>query len=137
MGKGFPVDRAPAAAFPTLLLFATGSGISPIKALIESGALDAGKRADVRLYYGVRNEAAMAYAELTAGWEREHGVKVVPVFSEAGKGYVQDAFAAAGGAPAGGGGVAAVLCGQKGMAEAVTAMLTGAGMPKELVLTNF
>ena len=31
MGKGFPVDRVPPASHPTLLLFATGSGISPIK----------------------------------------------------------------------------------------------------------
>jgi ferredoxin-NADP reductase len=36
----------------------TGSGISPIKALIESGALDADKRADVRLYYGTRDAGA-------------------------------------------------------------------------------
>jgi len=32
-----------------------GSGISPIKALIESGDLQADKRADVRLYYGTRD----------------------------------------------------------------------------------
>lgn len=31
MGKGFPVDRVPPATHPTLLLFATGSGVSPIK----------------------------------------------------------------------------------------------------------
>ena len=39
MGKGFRVERAPAAGHPTCLLFATGSGISPIKALIESDEL--------------------------------------------------------------------------------------------------
>jgi hypothetical protein len=33
----------------------TGSGISPIKALIESGHLQADKRSDVRLYYGTRD----------------------------------------------------------------------------------
>lgn len=32
-----------------------GSGISPIKALIESGQLEADKRSDVRLYYGTRD----------------------------------------------------------------------------------
>lgn len=35
-----------------------GSGISPIKALIESGALEAEKRGDVRLYYGTRDAGA-------------------------------------------------------------------------------
>lgn len=39
MGKGFRMERAPAAEHPTCLLFATGSGISPIKALIESDEL--------------------------------------------------------------------------------------------------
>ena len=39
MGKGFRMERAPAADHPTCLLFATGSGISPIKALIESNEL--------------------------------------------------------------------------------------------------
>lgn len=59
-GKGFPVDAIPAASFPTVLLFATGSGISPIKAVIESGVLDVAKRSDVRLYYGTRSEGAPA-----------------------------------------------------------------------------
>jgi hypothetical protein len=40
MGKGFQVDKVPADSFSTLLMFATGSGISPIKALIESGELN-------------------------------------------------------------------------------------------------
>ena len=39
MGKGFPVEKAPPAEFPYLFIFATGTGIGPIKALIESHAL--------------------------------------------------------------------------------------------------
>lgn len=39
MGKGFRMERAPTTEHPTCLLFATGSGISPIKALIESNEL--------------------------------------------------------------------------------------------------
>lgn len=39
MGKGFRMERAPTTDHPTCLLFATGSGISPIKALIESNEL--------------------------------------------------------------------------------------------------
>ena len=39
-GKGFPVEKVPAEKFPTVIIFATGSGISPIKSLIESEALE-------------------------------------------------------------------------------------------------
>ena len=139
MGKGFPVGTIPSPAFHTVFLFATGSGISPIKALVESGALDGPSRRGVTLFYGVRNTAAMAYADKLAGWEAEYGVRVVPVYSEEGKGYVQDAFAREGGVAAAGGagGVAAVLCGQKGMAEAVTEALTAAGVDKSAILLNF
>lgn len=61
MGKGFPVDRVPASDFDTMLIFATGTGISPIKALIDADALDATLRKDVRLYYGARDTDHMAY----------------------------------------------------------------------------
>ena len=36
MGNGFKVGQLPVADFDTVLLFATGSGIAPVKALIES-----------------------------------------------------------------------------------------------------
>lgn len=39
MGNGFPLDRAAPEQAPHLFIFATGTGISPIKALIESGEL--------------------------------------------------------------------------------------------------
>lgn len=39
MGKGFPMDKAPPAEIPYLLIFATGTGIAPIKALIDANAL--------------------------------------------------------------------------------------------------
>lgn len=40
MGNGFPIDKAPHETIKELLIFATGSGISPIRSLIESGALE-------------------------------------------------------------------------------------------------
>lgn len=135
MGNGFNVDSVPPADFPTVLIFATGSGISPIKALIESGALQADQRKDVRLYYGVRSKAHLAFADSIPAWEAA-GVKVIPVFSEEGQGYVQDAFAKDDGI-ADYSGVAAVLCGQKDMAVAVTELLASKGVPKERVLLNF
>jgi arabinosyltransferase len=138
MGKGFRLNAIPPETHPNVYLFATGSGISPIKAVIESGALNAPKRESCVLYFGVRSMAAMPYADELHAWATECGVKVVPVFSEEGKGYVQDAFVRDGGVPAGAGAsVAALLCGQKGMAEAVTATLTESGVAKESILTNF
>lgn len=49
MGQGFRMERAPAADNPTCLLFATGSGISPIKALIESDELQVSFDNDVHM----------------------------------------------------------------------------------------
>lgn len=42
MGKGFPVEKISPDDTQVVFLFATGSGISPVKALIESGALEVG-----------------------------------------------------------------------------------------------
>ena len=39
MGKGFPTQSVPPSQAPYLFIFATGTGIAPIKALIESGDL--------------------------------------------------------------------------------------------------
>lgn len=131
MGKGFPVDRI--AGVGNVYIFCTGSGISPIKALIESGTLDAGSR-NVMLYYGAKNKEAMAYADLFGAWENA-GVKVVPVFSETGV-YVQEAFKNDGGVRDAGASCA-ILCGQKEMAEAVKSIFADAGVAEDLVLTNF
>ena len=133
MGKGFPVDRV--AGVGNVFVFCTGSGISPIKALIESGTLQAasGSR-NVTLYYGAKNRDAMAYADLIGEWEKA-GVKVVPVFSETGV-YVQDQFKKDGGVQDADGSCA-ILCGQKEMAEAVKEIFAGAGVAEDRVLTNF
>ena len=145
MGKGFPLAAAAAAAadasapLESVLLFAAGSGVAPLRAVIESGALPCG----ATLYYGARDEPFLAYADRFGAWEEERGVKVVPVLSQPSgdawggrRGYVQDALKADGvPSPANS---AALLCGMKPMAEAVTAALTEAGVPAEgRILTNF
>ncbi|KAK1419847.1 hypothetical protein QVD17_29227 [Tagetes erecta] len=141
MGKGFNTDEiSPAEKYQSVLIFATGSGISPIRSLIESG-FSADKRSDVRLYYGARNLQRMAYQDRFKSWESS-GVTIVPVLSQpddswAGEtGYVQAAFARAKQlyAPDSTG---AVLCGQKQMAEEVTSILVGNGVPNEKILKNF
>lgn len=137
MGKGFRVDSIPPETYKTVYLFATGSGISPIKAVIESGKLDCSKRSSVTLYYGARNPGVMAYSDLFDVWKNEYGIKIIPVYSEEGKGYVQDVFVKNGGISSNGSDVAALLCGHKGMAEAITEVMTAAGVPKESILLNF
>ncbi|CAN1151620.1 Fruit protein pKIWI502 [Linum perenne] len=141
MGKGFVIGQIdPPEKYPTVLIFATGSGISPIRSLIESG-FSANQRSDVRLYYGVRNLKRMAYQDRFKDWESS-GVKVIPVLSQPdsswkGKaGYVQAAFASSTqiSSPAGTG---AVLCGQKQMAEEVTSILLAEGVSADKILMNF
>jgi ferredoxin-NADP reductase len=62
-GKGFPLEKVPPSEVDTMLIFATGTGISPIKALIDADALQAKERKDVRLYYGTHDIAHTAYAD--------------------------------------------------------------------------
>ncbi|KAK8647638.1 hypothetical protein V6N13_121368 [Hibiscus sabdariffa] len=141
MGNGFNINKIdPPEDYPTVLIFATGSGISPIRSLIESG-FGADKRSDVRLYFGARNLRRMAYQDRFKDWESS-GVKVVPVLSQpddgwAGEsGYVQAAFAKAKQiySPKGTG---AVICGQRQMAEEVSSILVADGVSKEKILMNF
>eukprot|EP00262_Sarcandra_glabra_P016457 TRINITY_DN536_c0_g1_i8.p1 TRINITY_DN536_c0_g1~~TRINITY_DN536_c0_g1_i8.p1 ORF type:complete len:293 (-),score=16.19 TRINITY_DN536_c0_g1_i8:319-1197(-) len=141
MGRGFDVEEiSPPEAFPTLLIFATGSGISPIRSLIESG-FNANRRSDVRLYYGTRNLERMAYQDRFKDWESS-GVGIVPVLSQPDDrwkgewGYVQAAFARAKqlSNPRSTG---AVLCGHKQMTEEVTSVLVADGVLKDKILKNF
>ncbi|KAL2518925.1 FAD/NAD(P)-binding oxidoreductase [Abeliophyllum distichum] len=141
MGKGFDIDQiSPAKNYQTVLIFATGSGISPIRSLIESG-FGAEKRSDVRLYYGARNLNRMAYQDRFKDWNSS-GVDIVPVLSQPDdswtgeQGYVQAAFASARRIfiPQSTG---AVLCGQKQMTEEVTSILVGDGVSSEKILKNF
>ena len=75
MGKGFNVDSIPPETCPHVLLFATGSGISPIKAVIESGVLQPHKRKSIKLYYGTQDRAWTAYEDLIPKWQ-SMGVEV-------------------------------------------------------------
>ncbi|KAK2991331.1 hypothetical protein RJ640_007551 [Escallonia rubra] len=141
MGRGFDVDQiSPPEDYQSVLIFATGSGISPIRSLIESG-FSADKRSDVRLYYGARNLKRMAYQDKFKDWE-SLGVKIVPVLSQPDdtwtgeSGYVQAAFGRAKKTyiPQSTG---AVLCGQKQMAEEVASVLVADGVSSEKILKNF
>ncbi|KAI4313851.1 hypothetical protein L6164_026798 [Bauhinia variegata] len=141
MGDGFDISRIdPPEKFSTVLIFATGSGISPIRSLIESG-FGASGRSDVRLYYGARNLQRMAYQDRFKDWESS-GVKVMPVLSRPDdswtgeSGYVQAAFSRAKKVsnPLSTG---AVLCGQRQMTEEVASILVADGVSSEKILMNF
>jgi CDP-4-dehydro-6-deoxyglucose reductase len=82
-----------------LLFVATGTGIAPIKCMLES-LLDDPDCPPVSLYWGMRNEADLYLAGEIAGWgDRLYEFNFVPVLSRAGdawsgrRGHVQDAVA--------------------------------------------
>lgn len=150
LGGGFPIAENIDGFkydFPTqnVLLFAAGSGIAPLRAAIESGQLGVapsggGGGRTARLYYGVRSEQDLCFADKFSEWESS-GVEVVPVLSQPGDGwagrtgYVQNCLEEDGvPIPRNSG---ALLCGMKGMAESVTDILTKAGVFEGRVLTNF
>jgi ferredoxin-NADP reductase len=155
MGGGFPIQENFEGFkydFPTqnILLFATGSGIAPIRSAIESKQLNiaapgSGGRT-CTLYYGVKTPDDMPYVSKFAQWE-ELGVQVVPVISqpdspcESGAiwrgrtGYVQNALEEDGvPIPRNSG---ALLCGVKGMCESVKSTLMDSGMFEGRMLFNF
>ncbi|KAK9813944.1 hypothetical protein WJX73_005945 [Symbiochloris irregularis] len=134
MGKGFQVDKAPADKFPTVVIFATGTGISPIRSLIEADTLDVKHRKDVRLYYGTFSDDKTAYLDQVPSWEAQ-GISVKHVYSDNGQGYVQDAFEKDG--LTDGSQACAVLVGQKEMCMAVTDLLVSKGVDKDKILLNF
>lgn len=150
MGGGFALEEELDSLkydFPTqnVLMFAAGSGIAPIRSAIESGLLKTGTGPTkggrtARLYYGVRSVDDVPYVGKFAEWESK-GVEVVPVVSQPSEnyngrsGYVQTALEEDGVAIPRNSGV--LLCGMKGMVEAVKGILGQAGVFEGRMLTNF
>ncbi|KAK3163730.1 hypothetical protein QOZ80_1AG0007550 [Eleusine coracana subsp. coracana] len=138
VGRGFEVDRIADAR--QVLVFATGSGISPIRSLIESGFGENGK-IGVNLFYGVRNLQRMPYQERFSDW-KSRGVKIIPVLSRPDaqwtgeRGYVQNVFSRMKKLidPSS---MGAILCGHKQMTEEITRVLVADGLSKDKILTNF
>lgn len=65
-----------------IVLLASGTGFAPIKAMIEH-AIHKGTLRPMTLYWGGRGRADLYLNALPGEWEREHGIKYVPVLSEA------------------------------------------------------
>jgi CDP-4-dehydro-6-deoxyglucose reductase len=65
-----------------IILVASGTGFAPIKAMIEH-ALHKGVSRPMTLYWGGRRRSDLYLNDLALEWARDHGVKYVPVLSEA------------------------------------------------------
>jgi NAD(P)H-flavin reductase len=138
-GKGFPVEDAEGR---DVLLFAAGSGIAPIRSLVQDviARRDAFRR--VTLFYGQRRGGEFAYRAEHVEWERR-GVRVVlcPSAEDEAwlgvRGRVQEvarSLAFGGIAPEG---AVAFVVGMTSMVDDVKRTLAQAGVPPERVHLNF
>ena len=134
-GRGFPLVQARGR---NLLLFATGSGISPIRSVIESVRQERSAYGRVTLYFGARTPQAFAYEDELQHWEAA-GIRVVRTVSQPGAsgwqgltGYVQ---AHLGEVPVED--TLAFVCGQSGMVQGVMDALRTRGLPREAIHLNY
>jgi NAD(P)H-flavin reductase len=138
-GNGFPVEDAEGR---DVLLFAAGSAIGPIRALVQHLVAHRNRFGRVTLFYGQRHGAEFAYRAEHLGWERR-GVRVVLCPSgeddawQGLRGRVQEVARslAFGGAPPGD--AVAFVAGMTAMVVDVRATLDAAGIPPARVHANF
>jgi NAD(P)H-flavin reductase len=137
-GKGFPVAEAEGR---DVLLFAAGSGIAPIRSLVQHILGRRERFGRVTLFYGQRHGADFAYGREHPAWERG-GVRVVLCPSREDdawrgvRGYVQEVartLAFGGSSP---GDSVAFVSGMHAMVDDVRAVLAGAGVPPARVHLN-
>jgi len=138
-GKGFPLANAEGR---DLLLFAAGSGIAPVRALLQHVIAHRDRFRRVTLFYGQRRGADFAYRGEHLDWER-HGVRVVLCPSSAEeawpgvRGRVQEVARALGLGGSDPSGSEAYVCGMTAMVNDVKGTLKDAGVPPERVHLNF
>jgi NAD(P)H-flavin reductase len=138
-GKGFPIEDG---HDRDVLLFAAGSGIAPIRALVQHVLSDRSSFRRATLFYGQRHGSEFAYSREHLEWERG-GVRVVLCPSQEDdawpgvRGRVQTVASslALGGAEPGR--TAAFVSGMTAMVIDVRATLAEAGVPPEHVHLNF
>jgi NAD(P)H-flavin reductase len=138
-GKGFPIEEAEGS---DVLLFAAGSAISPIRAVVQHIAAHRNRFGRVTLFYGQKRGADFAYRSEHLDWERR-GVRVVLCPSreedawQGVRGRVQQVARslAFGGAPPGA--AVAFVAGMTAMVDDVRRTLAAAGIPPGRVHANF
>ncbi len=135
-GKGYPLEKARG---KNVLLFATGSGISPIHSLLQLIRRERAAYGEVTLYFGARTPLGFAYSSEIDAWEKKDGIQVIRTVSRPGEsgwpgltGYVQTHLKEVRVENA-----VAFICGQKGMVQGVTEALVSRGLPKENIFLNF
>jgi len=137
-GRGFPIYEARGRE---LLLFAAGSGISPIRSLVQSVLAARASYGRVALFYGQRGHEEFAYRDEQAEWARA-GVHVVLCASRPGeewsgaRGYVQDVAESLSWLEIDPSGAVAFLCGMKAMVNGVREVLSRAGVDADRVFLN-
>jgi NAD(P)H-flavin reductase len=134
-GRGFPLVRARGG---NLLLFATGSGISPIRSVIESIRQERSAYGRVTLYFGARTPQAFAYEDELQHWKAAN-IRVVRTVSQPGAsgwqgltGYVQACLDEEQVED-----TVAFVCGQSGMVQGVIDVLRARGLPREAIHLNY
>ena len=134
-GRGFPLHQARGKG---VLLFATGSGISPIRSVIESIRQERAAFGPVTLYFGARTPRAFAYEDELQHWEAA-GIRVVRTVSQPGasdwqglNGYVQAHLAEQAVEDH-----VAFVCGQSSMVQGVMDALHARGLPRESIHLNY
>ncbi len=138
-GKGFALEGAQGR---DVLLFAAGSGIAPIRALVQHLVAHRGRFERATLFYGQRRGDDFAYRGEHLDWERG-GVRVVlcPSAEDEAwpgvRGRVQEVARslAFGGSPPER--TTAFVCGMTAMVDDVKRTLGQAGVPPERVHLNF
>jgi NAD(P)H-flavin reductase len=138
-GAGFPVEEAEGR---DVLVFAAGSAIGPIRALLQHLMIHRNRFGRVTLFYGQRRGAEFAYRAEHLDWERR-GIRVVLCPSgeadawQGLRGRVQEVARslAFGGSPPGE--AVAFVSGMTAMVDDVRRTLGAAGVPPERVHANF
>ena len=136
-GHGFPMEKIKG---KSLWLFAVGSAIAPVRAVIEHLLPRRGELHDVTLLYGVRDPSELAFAARFGAWAG-HGVRVVPIVSQPGAGtwdgktgHVQDHLPKEFDHP---GTTLAFVCGLPAMDRDVSAQLLQRGVGPEQIFRNW
>ncbi len=138
-GNGFPVE---AAWGRDVLLFAAGSGIAPVRALVQHLVRARERVNRITLFYGQRHGAEFAYRREHLAWERG-GVRVVLCPSQAEdawegvRGRVQEVARTLGFGGFAPGEIVAFVSGMAAMVDDVRGTLAEAGVPSDRVYANF
>ncbi len=138
-GRGFPIDQARG---KNLFLFAAGSGITPLRAVIQHVVAARSDFGNVTLFYGQRHEDDFAYRNEHRGWQ-EAGIDLLLCCSQPSaewhgpRGYVQAAAGAHSSLSAGAQTAVAFLCGPKAMVTDAREMLSKIGIENDRTFLNF